>query len=100
MVSDIRADGSLLLIRFSESRRCAPDRRRPWLGANGFSVRDLAAITDFVGPHFYRMENDVVRQHLAAAFVCELAGSLTGQLQRLLIARALLLDSSCWWPPR
>ncbi len=45
---------------------------------NGFSVRDLAAITDFVGPHVYRMENDVVRQHLGAAFVCELAGSLTG----------------------
>ncbi|MCT2585469.1 cellulase family glycosylhydrolase [Actinophytocola sp. S1-96] len=41
---------------------------------NGFSVRDLAAITDFVGPHVYRMENDVVRQHLTAAFVCELAG--------------------------
>lgn len=41
---------------------------------NGFSVRDLAGITDFVGPHVYRMENDVVRQHLTAAFVCELAG--------------------------
>ncbi len=44
---------------------------------NGFSVRELAAITDFVGPHVYRMENDVVRQHLAAAFVCELAGTVT-----------------------
>jgi endo-1,4-beta-mannosidase len=43
---------------------------------NGFSVRDLAAITDFVGPHVYRMENDVVRQHLAAAFICELAGTI------------------------
>ncbi|TDV44777.1 glycoside hydrolase 5 family protein [Actinophytocola oryzae] len=41
---------------------------------NGFSVRDLAELTDFVGPHVYRMENDVVRQHLTAAFVCELAG--------------------------
>jgi endo-1,4-beta-mannosidase len=40
---------------------------------NGFSVRDLGALTDFVGPHVYRMENDVVRQHLTAAFVCELA---------------------------
>lgn len=40
---------------------------------SGFSVRDLAAITDFVGPHVYRMETDVVRQHLNAAFVCELA---------------------------
>ncbi|RNI20934.1 beta-mannosidase [Flexivirga caeni] len=40
---------------------------------NGFSVRDLAEITDFVGPHVYPMGNDVVRQHLRAAFVCELA---------------------------
>jgi endo-1,4-beta-mannosidase len=41
---------------------------------NGFSVRDLGALTDFVGPHVYRMESDVVRQHLTAAFICELAG--------------------------
>lgn len=40
---------------------------------NGFSVRELGALTDFVGPHVYRMENDVVRQHVTAAFVCELA---------------------------
>jgi endo-1,4-beta-mannosidase len=40
---------------------------------NGFSVRELGAFTDFVGPHVYRMENDVVRQHVTAAFVCELA---------------------------
>jgi endo-1,4-beta-mannosidase len=41
---------------------------------NGFSVRALAELTDFIGPHVYRMEDDAVRQHLAAAFVCELAG--------------------------
>lgn len=40
---------------------------------SGFSVRDLAALTDFIGPHVYRMETDVVRQHLNAAFICELA---------------------------
>lgn len=40
---------------------------------NGFSVRDLARLTDFVGPHVYRMENDLVRQHLTAAFICELS---------------------------
>ncbi|MFL6120700.1 cellulase family glycosylhydrolase [Actinophytocola sp.] len=40
---------------------------------NGFSVRDLGALTDFVGPHVYRMETDIVRQHLTAAFICELA---------------------------
>jgi endo-1,4-beta-mannosidase len=42
---------------------------------NGFSVRDLAAITDFVGPHVYRMEDDLVRRHYGAAFICELAGT-------------------------
>jgi endo-1,4-beta-mannosidase len=42
---------------------------------NGFSVRDLAACTDFVGPHVYRMEDDLARQHYGAAFICELAGA-------------------------
>lgn len=41
---------------------------------NGFSVRELAPLVDFLGPHVYRMEDDLVRQHLAAAFICELAG--------------------------
>ena len=41
---------------------------------NGFSLRALAPLVDFVGPHVYRMEDDLVRQHLAAAFTCELAG--------------------------
>ncbi len=42
---------------------------------NGFSVRRLAAITDFVGPHAYPMQDDQTRQHYAAAFACELAGT-------------------------
>jgi endo-1,4-beta-mannosidase len=42
---------------------------------NGFSVRDLAAFTDFVGPHVYPMGDDLVRQHYAAAFACELSGA-------------------------
>lgn len=41
---------------------------------SGFSVRALGLLTDFVGPHVYRMETDIVRQHLKAAFICELAG--------------------------
>jgi len=41
---------------------------------NGYSLRALAPLVDFVGPHVYPMGNDVVRQHLRAAFVCELAG--------------------------
>lgn len=40
---------------------------------NGYSVRELARITDFVGPHVYKMETDAVRQYLKAGFVCELA---------------------------
>ena len=40
---------------------------------NGFSVRELGALVDFVGPHVYRMETDVVRQHLKSGFICELA---------------------------
>jgi endo-1,4-beta-mannosidase len=39
----------------------------------GFSVRELGELVDFTGPHVYRMESDVVRQYLKAAFVCELA---------------------------
>ncbi|GAA4069102.1 cellulase family glycosylhydrolase [Actinomadura miaoliensis] len=42
---------------------------------NGFSVRALAGLTDFVGPHVYPMGDDVVRQHYTAAFICELAGT-------------------------
>ncbi|GAA2720163.1 glycoside hydrolase 5 family protein [Cellulomonas aerilata] len=39
---------------------------------NGFRVRDLAPLVDFLGPHVYRMETDQSRQLLGAAFVCEL----------------------------
>jgi endo-1,4-beta-mannosidase len=40
---------------------------------NGFRLRDLARTVDFVGPHCYPMEDDAVRQHLTAAFNCELS---------------------------
>ncbi|WP_082297887.1 cellulase family glycosylhydrolase [Microbacterium sp. CGR1] len=39
---------------------------------NGFRVRELEPLIDFFGPHVYRMEDDLVRQHLGAAFICEL----------------------------
>ena len=42
---------------------------------NGYSLRRLAGLVDFVGPHVYPMQDDPVRQALAAAFACELAGS-------------------------
>ncbi|MFJ6214134.1 cellulase family glycosylhydrolase [Streptomyces sp. NPDC092296] len=42
---------------------------------NGFSVKYCAEICDFLGPHVYRMEDDPVRQHHAAAWVCELTGT-------------------------
>jgi endo-1,4-beta-mannosidase len=41
---------------------------------NGFSLRALAPLVDFLGPHCYPMLDDAVRQSLAAAFSCELAG--------------------------
>ncbi len=40
---------------------------------NGFRLRELATLIDFAGPHSYPAENDQVRQHLSAAFSCELA---------------------------
>ncbi|MGO4593359.1 cellulase family glycosylhydrolase [Leifsonia sp. 2TAF2] len=42
---------------------------------NGFSVRDIAEFTDFIGPHVYRMETDQIRQHLKAAFIAELSAT-------------------------
>jgi endo-1,4-beta-mannosidase len=40
---------------------------------NGFRLRDLVHIVDFIGPHAYPMSDDPVRQHLTAAFNCELS---------------------------
>ena len=34
---------------------------------NGYSLRQLAPLVDFVGPHVYQMEDDEVRQLLTAA---------------------------------
>jgi len=42
---------------------------------NGFSVADSARQCDFLGPHIYPVGTDVVRQHYAAAWACELAGT-------------------------
>jgi endo-1,4-beta-mannosidase len=42
---------------------------------NGFRLRDAAELCDFLGPHCYPMGDDPVRQHFAAAWICELAGS-------------------------
>lgn len=41
---------------------------------NGFSVREISRYVDFVGPHVYRMETDIVRQHTMAGFITELCG--------------------------
>jgi endo-1,4-beta-mannosidase len=42
---------------------------------NGYSLRALAPLVDFFGPHVYPMQDDQVRQFLSPAFACELAGS-------------------------
>jgi beta-glucosidase len=39
---------------------------------NGFRLRELAEVSQFIGPHVYRMETDQIRQHLKAAWVAEL----------------------------
>ncbi|MRH28066.1 cellulase family glycosylhydrolase [Microbacterium sp. SYP-A9085] len=41
---------------------------------SGFRLRELAPLSQFVGPHVYRMEADVIRQHLKAAWVAQLCG--------------------------
>src|SRR5262245_55140899 len=41
---------------------------------NGYSLRSLAPLVDFLGPHVYPMQDDEVRQLLTPAFTCELAG--------------------------
>ena len=40
---------------------------------SGFCSLEYGPLVDFVGPHMYRMEYDRIRQHLKAAFICELA---------------------------
>ncbi|HLI08774.1 MAG TPA: cellulase family glycosylhydrolase [Ktedonobacteraceae bacterium] len=39
---------------------------------NGFRLREIARTVDFLGPHVYPLSNDLTRQHLTAAFNCEL----------------------------
>jgi endo-1,4-beta-mannosidase len=41
----------------------------------GFSLADTARLCDFIGPHVYPVGDDEVRQHYAAAWECELAGT-------------------------
>jgi endo-1,4-beta-mannosidase len=42
---------------------------------NGYSLRALAPLVDFLGPHSYPMQDDQARLSLTPAFACELAGS-------------------------
>jgi len=47
---------------------------------NGYSLRALEPLIDFVGPHVYPMQDDQVREFLTAAFTCELAGGFGKQV--------------------
>ena len=40
---------------------------------NGYSLRALAPLVDFLGPHVYGGSDDPVRQSMAAAIACELS---------------------------
>jgi endo-1,4-beta-mannosidase len=42
---------------------------------NGFRLADAARLCDFLGPHVYPLGDDRIRQHYAAAWHCELAGT-------------------------
>ncbi len=42
---------------------------------NGFSVADSARQCDWLGPHVYPVGDDVIRQHYAAAWACELSST-------------------------
>jgi endo-1,4-beta-mannosidase len=42
---------------------------------NGFRLADMARLCDFLGPHVYPIGDDQIRQHYAAAWHCELAGT-------------------------
>ena len=42
---------------------------------NGFRLREIAELTDFLGPHVYPVGDDPVRQKYAASLACELAGT-------------------------
>ena len=42
---------------------------------NGYSIRALAPLVEFIGPHVYTMSDDPVRQSMAAALACELSAS-------------------------
>ena len=39
---------------------------------NGYRLSELAPGEDFLGPHSYPFSDDMIRQHLTAAFICEL----------------------------
>jgi len=41
---------------------------------NGFALRRLAPLVDFLGPHVYPMSDDAVRHHSTAALACLLSG--------------------------
>ena len=63
---------------------------------NGFPVRQIAPLVDFLGPHVYRMETDPVRQHLSPAFACQLAG-FTGRpvvLEEFGVSTAFVSDEN------
>jgi endo-1,4-beta-mannosidase len=42
---------------------------------NGYSLRAIAPLVDFMGPHVYPMADDPLRQVMASALACELSGT-------------------------
>ncbi|MCL5048894.1 MAG: cellulase family glycosylhydrolase [Firmicutes bacterium] len=40
---------------------------------NGFSLRTLKGLVDFIGPHTYPVQSDEIREFLYAAYMCQMA---------------------------
>jgi endo-1,4-beta-mannosidase len=68
LIDAVRAGGSQLPVSIGDGAWGVEVTGRD----NGFRVRDIAGLVDFLGPHVYRMETDQIRQHLTAGFICEL----------------------------
>jgi endo-1,4-beta-mannosidase len=68
LIDAVRAGGSSLPVSIGDGAWGVEITGRD----NGFRVRDIVGLVDFLGPHVYRMETDQVRQHLTAALICEL----------------------------
>jgi endo-1,4-beta-mannosidase len=70
VIQGLRAGGAHQPVSLGDGAWTVETNARP----SGYRLRELGPLVDWVGPHVYPMGDDPVRQHLRAAFLCELAG--------------------------